>query len=98
MIRIELTILSDYVHRKSLTPDWHVFRAVGTYLVSAVDNLIDPAKRENALVFAITSFGIVQSQATLFSLIILAIILTIGMIGGIIYLVKNILYKSKGII
>ncbi len=54
--------------------------------------------RENALVFAITSFGIVQSQATLFSLIILAIILTIGMIGGIIYLVKNILYRSKGII
>jgi len=54
--------------------------------------------RENALVFAITSFGIVQSQATLFSLIILAIILAIGMIGGIIYLVKNILYKSKGII
>jgi hypothetical protein len=54
--------------------------------------------RENALVFAIASFGIVQGKATLFSLIILAIILTIGMIGGIIYLFKNILYKSKGII
>lgn len=51
VIRTELAILSDYVHRKSLTPDWHVFRTVGTYLVSAVDNLIDPAKRENALVF-----------------------------------------------
>jgi len=54
--------------------------------------------RENALVFAITSFGIAQGQATLFSLIILAIILIIGMIGGIIYLIKSIFYKSKSFI
>ncbi len=54
--------------------------------------------RENALVFVIVSFGIVVGQATLFSLIILAIILIIGMIGGIIYLFKNILYKSKSFI
>ncbi|MCD4670442.1 MAG: flippase-like domain-containing protein [Actinomycetia bacterium] len=54
--------------------------------------------RENALVFAITSFGIAQSQATLFSLIVLAIILIIGMMGGIIYLIKNIFYRSKGFI
>ncbi|MCK5566983.1 MAG: flippase-like domain-containing protein, partial [Actinomycetia bacterium] len=54
--------------------------------------------RENALVFAVTSFGIAQGQATLFSLILLAIILIIGMIGGIIYLFKNILYRSKSFI
>ena len=54
--------------------------------------------RENALVFAIASFGIAQGQATLFSLIILAIILIIGMIGGIIYLFKNIFYRSKSFI
>lgn len=54
--------------------------------------------RENALVFVISSFGILQSQATLFSLIILAIILIIGMIGGIIYLFKNIFYRSKSFI
>jgi len=54
--------------------------------------------RENALVFAITIFGIAHGKATLFSLIVLAIILIIGMIGGIIYLIKNIFYKSKSII
>jgi len=54
--------------------------------------------RENALVFAITSFGIAQGQATLFSLIILAIILIIGMMGGMIYLIKNIFYRSKSFI
>jgi glycosyltransferase 2 family protein len=54
--------------------------------------------RENALVFAITSFGIAQGQATLFSLIILAIILILGMIGGVIYLIKSIFYKSKSFI
>ena len=54
--------------------------------------------RENALVFAVTSFGIAQGQATLFSLILLAIILIIGMTGGIIYLFKNIFYRSKSFI
>ncbi len=54
--------------------------------------------RENALVFAITSFGVALGQATLFSIILLAIILIIGMIGGIIYLFKNILYRSKSFI
>ena len=54
--------------------------------------------RENALVFIVTSFGIAQGQATLFSLILLANILITGMIGGIIYLFKNIFYKSKSFI
>ncbi len=54
--------------------------------------------RENALVFAIASFGISQGRAILFSLMLLAIILIIGMMGGIIYLFKNILHRSKGII
>ena len=54
--------------------------------------------RENALVFAVTSFGVAQGQATLFSLILLAIILINGMIGGVVYLIKNIFYKSKSFI
>lgn len=54
--------------------------------------------RENALVFSITIFGISHGKATLFSLIVLVIILSIGMIGGITYLIKNIFYKSKSII
>ena len=54
--------------------------------------------RENALVFIIVSFGIARGQAALFSLIVLAIILIIGMIGGITYLIKNIFYRSRSII
>ncbi len=54
--------------------------------------------RENALVFAITSFGVALGQATLFSIILLAIILIIGMLGGIVYLIKNIFYRSKSFI
>jgi len=52
--------------------------------------------RENAMVFAAMSFGVVESQATLFSFIILFIILFNGLLGGIVYLFKNIFYKSMG--
>jgi len=41
---------------------------------------------------------VVESQATLFSFIILFIILFNGLLGGIVYLFKNVFYKSKGII
>jgi len=54
--------------------------------------------RENAMVFAVMSFGVVESQATLFSFIILFIILFNGLLGGIVYLFKNVFYKSRGII
>ena len=54
--------------------------------------------RENALVFSIAGFGIAQDRATLFSLILLAIILILGMMGGIVYLIKNIFYRSKSFI
>ncbi len=54
--------------------------------------------RENAIVFAVMSFGVVESQATLFSFIILFIILFNGLLGGIVYLFKNIFYRSRGII
>ena len=54
--------------------------------------------RENALVFAIESFGVGRADATLFSLIVLSIILLNALVGGLIYLFKNLFYKSKGVI
>ena len=54
--------------------------------------------RENALAFAIESFGVSRADATLFSLIMLSIILLNALVGGLIYLFKNVLYKSKGAI
>ena len=54
--------------------------------------------RENALVFAIENFGISRADATLFSFIVLSIILFNALIGGLAYLLKNIFYRSKGII
>lgn len=54
--------------------------------------------RENATVFILESFGIAESQAVLFSFIILFIILFNGILGGLVYLFKNIFYRSKGII
>jgi len=54
--------------------------------------------RENALAFAIESFGVSRADATLFSFIVLSIILFNALVGGLIYLFKNIFYKSKGVI
>ena len=54
--------------------------------------------RENALVYSMKNFGIGEGDAALFSLIVLAIILFNAIIGGMTYLVKNIFYRSKGII
>lgn len=54
--------------------------------------------RENAATFALESFGVSTSNATLFSFIILSIILLNAIIGGLVYVVKNIFYKSKGVI
>ena len=54
--------------------------------------------RENALAFAIESFGISRADATLFSFIVLSIILLNALVGGLIYLFKNVFYKSKGAI
>ncbi len=54
--------------------------------------------RENAAVFALESFGAARSDATLFSFIALSIILFNAMIGGLVYVLKNVFYKSKGVI
>ncbi len=54
--------------------------------------------RENVLAFAIESFGVGRADATLFSFIILSIILFNALVGGLIYLFKNVFYKSKGVI
>ena len=54
--------------------------------------------RENALAFAIESFGVSRADATLFSFIVLSIILFNALVGGLIYLFKNVFYKSKGVI
>ncbi len=54
--------------------------------------------RENALAFLLAAFGTTQSQAALFSFIILFIILFNALLGGLVYLAKNLFYKSKGVI
>jgi glycosyltransferase 2 family protein len=54
--------------------------------------------RENAAVFALESFGVARSDATLFSFIVLSIILINALIGGLVYVIKNIFYRSKGVI
>ncbi len=54
--------------------------------------------RENVLAFAIESFGVGRADATLFSFIILSIILFNALVGGLIYLFKNVFYRSKGIV
>jgi len=54
--------------------------------------------RENAAVFALESFGAARPDATLFSFIVLSIILFNSLIGGLVYMLKNIFYRPKGII
>ncbi len=54
--------------------------------------------RENALVYAIENFGIDRADATLFSFIVLSIILFNALAGGLIYLFKNVFYRSRGLI
>jgi hypothetical protein len=54
--------------------------------------------RENAVVFALESFGAARSDATLFSFIVLALTLFNALLGGLVYVIKNISYKSKGFV
>ncbi|TET49956.1 MAG: hypothetical protein E3J58_04185 [Actinomycetota bacterium] len=54
--------------------------------------------RENALVYALENFGVGRADATLFSFIVLSIILFNALAGGLTYLLKNVFYKSKGFI
>jgi glycosyltransferase 2 family protein len=54
--------------------------------------------RENAAVFALESFGASRSDATLFSLIVLALTLLNALLGGLVYVLKNLFYRSKGLL
>ncbi|MBN2072673.1 MAG: flippase-like domain-containing protein [Actinobacteria bacterium] len=54
--------------------------------------------RENALVFALKNFGIGEGSATLFSFIMLSFILFNALLGGMVYIIKNLFYRSKGYI
>ncbi len=54
--------------------------------------------RENALAFLLVALGTTRSQAALFSFIILFIILFNAMLGGLVYIAKNLFYRSKGVI
>lgn len=54
--------------------------------------------RENATVFALESFGAARGEATLFSFIVLSIVLFNALLGGLVYVAKNIFYKSKSFI
>ena len=54
--------------------------------------------RENAAAFALESFGASTGDATLLSFIVLSIILFNALIGGLVYVIKNIFYKSKSFI
>lgn len=54
--------------------------------------------RENAAVFALESFGAARGDATLFSFIVLALTLLNALMGGLVYVIKNLFYRSKGII
>ncbi len=54
--------------------------------------------RENALAYLMILLGANESRAALFSFLVLFMILFNGVAGGLVYLFKNIFYKSKGII
>ncbi len=54
--------------------------------------------RENATVFILEIFGASRADATLFSFIVLSIILFNALLGGLVYVLKSIFYRSKSII
>jgi uncharacterized protein (TIRG00374 family) len=54
--------------------------------------------RENVIVFLLLSFGIANEKAVAFSLIVLFVHIFNAAIGGIVYLFRNIFYRSKGFI
>ena len=54
--------------------------------------------RENITVVVLKQFGIAEHEAVIFTLVILAIIILNTLAGGIIYLIRNIFYKNRGIL
>lgn len=52
--------------------------------------------RENSFVLLLKNFNVPENTGTLFALVSLFIIVFSALLGGVIYLFKNIFYKSKG--
>jgi glycosyltransferase 2 family protein len=54
--------------------------------------------RENSFVLLLKNFNVPENTGTLYALVSLFIIVFSALLGGVIYLLKNIFYKSKGIL
>jgi glycosyltransferase 2 family protein len=54
--------------------------------------------RENSFVMLLKNFNVPENIGTLYALVSLFIIIFNALLGGIIYLIKNIFYKSKGVL
>jgi uncharacterized protein (TIRG00374 family) len=54
--------------------------------------------RENTIFLLLSKFGVDSTRATFFSLLILFIIITTALLGGLTYVLKNIFFKSKTVI
>ncbi len=106
-------LLSLYIQAVFITAYYFISRSLGmglTYrmmvftlpfvqLASSVPIAIGGmGLRENAAVFALESFGASRSDATLFSFIVLALTLLNALLGGLVYILKNLFYKSRGIL
>jgi uncharacterized protein (TIRG00374 family) len=54
--------------------------------------------RENSFVLLLKNFNVPENTGTLYALVSLFIIVFSALLGGVIYLFKNIFYKSKGVV
>ena len=54
--------------------------------------------RENILVLLLTSLGIANEKALVFSFLILVVYIFKALVGGLVYLVKSIFFKTKGFV
>jgi uncharacterized protein (TIRG00374 family) len=54
--------------------------------------------RENTIFILLSKFGVDPTRATFFSLLILFVIITTALLGGMTYVFKNIFFKSKTVI
>ncbi len=54
--------------------------------------------RENSFVILLKNFNVAESTGTLFALVSLFLIVFTALLGGVIYLFKNIFFKSRGIV
>jgi uncharacterized membrane protein YbhN (UPF0104 family) len=70
-----------------------------TYVLSGIPISIGGlGVRENTIVFLLVSFGVLNEKAVVFSVIILFIHIANGAIGGLIYLLRNLFFRTRGFI